>query len=138
MRPAAATPWGVDAKVVQDHHGDPPTRAGACNGPAELVAEWHGAAAVGQLEVQGAVAPVHQPKAVLLGVGARGLHPPLPGATSARPDPGQGRVQGDLDLVLQVQIRAAQQPEQAGQVLGEQVVGQGRIGDQTSCGWRHR
>ncbi len=58
--------------------------------------------------------------------------------STSPPDPRQGRVQRDLDLVLQVQVRAAQQPEQAGQILGEQVVGQGRVGDQVACGWRHR
>jgi hypothetical protein len=46
--------------------------------------------------------------------------------------------QGNLDLVLQVQVRAAKQPQQAGQILREQLVGQGRIGDQVACGWRHR
>jgi hypothetical protein len=103
---------------------------------AQLDAQRRGAAALGQLPVQLAVAPVHQPKAVLLGVAARGLHPPLAGAASPRPDPGQGRVQGDLDLVLQV--RTPQQPKQAGQVLGHQVLGQGRIRDQLVCGWRQR
>jgi hypothetical protein len=47
-------------------------------------------------------------------------------------------VQGGFDLVLQVQVRAFKQPEQARQVCGEQVVGQGRVGDQVGCGWRHR
>jgi hypothetical protein len=98
--------------------------------------QWCGAAAVGQGEVQVAVAPVDQPKAVLLGVGAGRLDPPLARAAAAGPDPGQGRVQGDLDLVLQVQVRAFQQPQQAGQILGEQVVGQGGIGDQAGGGWR--
>ena len=45
-------------------------------------------------------------------------------------------MQGDLDLVLQVQVRAFQQTQQAGQILGEQVVGQGGIGDQAGGGWR--
>jgi hypothetical protein len=47
-------------------------------------------------------------------------------------------MQGDLDLVLQVQVRMFQQAQQAGQILGEQVVGQGRIGNQVACGWRQR
>jgi hypothetical protein len=88
--------------------------------------------------VQVAVAPVHQPEAVLLEVLAGRLHPPLPGAASPRPDPGQGRVQGDLDLVLEVQIRVAEQPEQARQILWDQVISQRRIRDQVACGWRHR
>jgi hypothetical protein len=45
-------------------------------------------------------------------------------------------VQGDLDLVLQVQVGACQQTQQPGQVLGDQVLGQGRIGQQPICGWR--
>ena len=40
-------------------------------------------------------------EAVLFAVGARRLDQPLPRPASARPDPGQGRVQGDLDLVLE-------------------------------------
>jgi hypothetical protein len=128
----------VDAQVVQDHHGDAPTPPGAVGGAAQLGAQRHGAAAVGQREVQVPVAPVHQPKAVPLGVLAGGLDQPLPGPAGARPDPGQGRVQGDLDLVLQVQVRTPQQPQQPGQVLREQVIGQGGIGNQVACGWRQR
>jgi hypothetical protein len=127
----------VDAKVVQDHHGDAATSLGAGHRAAQLRAQGRGAAAVGQLPVQLAVTPVHQPEAVLLGVGARCLDQPLTRPAGARPDPGQGRVQGDLDLVLQVQVRVAQQPQQAGQVLGPQLLGQGGVGDQVACGWRH-
>jgi hypothetical protein len=49
-------------------------------------------------------------------------------------------VQGDLDLVLQVQIRDGEQAQQPRQVLGEQLVevGQSRIGNQLAGGWRHR
>jgi len=130
----------VDAKVVQDHHGDAPSRLGALDGAAQLVAQRGGAAAVGHRPVQLAVAPVHQPEAVLLGVGAGGLDPPGAGPASARPHPRQGRVQGDLDLVLQVQVRVAQQPQQPGQILGEQLVGvgQGGVGNQPGSGWRQR
>jgi hypothetical protein len=128
----------VDAKVVQDHHGDAATRAGAGHGPAQLVAERHGAAAVGQRPVQISLAPVHQPKAVLLEVLAGRLHQPLAGPAGARPHSGQGRVQGDLDLVLQVQVRVAQQLQQARQILREQVIGQGRVGDQVHSGWRQQ
>ena len=84
------------------------------------------------------LAPVHQPEAVPFVVVARRLDPPLAGAAGAGPHPGQGRVQGDLDLVLQVQVRAPEQPQQARQILGEQVGGQGRIRDQVGCGWRQR
>jgi len=128
----------VDAKVVQDHHGDAAAGAGAGHGAAQLGAEWYRAAAVGQGEVQRAVAPVDQPKAVPLVVVAGRLDQPLPRPASPRPDPGQGGVQGDLDLVLQVQVRMAQQAQQTGQIGGEQVGGQGRIGDQGVCGWRQR
>jgi hypothetical protein len=95
-------------------------------------------AALGQLEVQGAVAPVDQPEAVALEVLAGGLDQPLAGSAAAGPHPGQGRVQGDLDLVLEVQVRPPEQVKQAGQILGEQVFGEGRIRDQASCGWRQR
>jgi len=46
-------------------------------------------------------------------------------------------VQGDLDLAVQIQVRTAKQPQQARQILGEQVIGQGRIRDQVGGGWRH-
>jgi hypothetical protein len=133
----------VDARVVQDHHGDPPALPGALGGAAQLRTQRRRAAAVGQFEVQMAVAPVDQPravllKAVLLVVLAGRLDQPLPGPASPGPDPGQGRVLGDLDLVLQVQVRALQQAQQARQVLGEQLVGQGGIGNQSVCGWRQR
>ena len=120
---------------------DPATEAFtsySSHGAAQLGAHRHRAAAVGQLEVQVAVAPVDQSKAILLGVVAGRLDPPLAGPAGAGPHPGQGRVQGDLDLVLQVQVRPAKQVQQAGQVGGDQVGGQGRIGDQACCGWRQR
>jgi hypothetical protein len=41
-------------------------------------------------------------------------------------------MQGDLDLVLQVQVRPPKQPQQMGQILWEQVGGQGWIRDQAS------
>ena len=129
---------GVDAQVVQDHHGDPAAGLGAGHGAAQLGAQRCGAAAVGHGPVQVAVAPVDQPEAVLLGVGAWCLDPSLACSAGTGPDAGQGRVQGELDLVLQVQVGAAQQPQQAGQILGEQLVGQGGIGDQVAGGWRHR
>jgi hypothetical protein len=47
-------------------------------------------------------------------------------------------VQGDLDLVLQVPVGMFEQAQQAGQVLGKQVIGQGRVGDQVAYGWRQR
>jgi hypothetical protein len=97
-----------------------------------------GAAALGQGEVQLTVAPVDQPEAVPLGVGARGLDQPLAGSAAAGPHPGQGWVQGELDLVLQVQVGAGEQLKQPRQVRWEQVVGQGGIGDQQAGGWRHR
>jgi hypothetical protein len=124
----------VDREVVQDHHGDAPARGRAGHGAAQLGDQRCGAAAVGQLEVQHAVAPVHQPEAILLDVGAGRLHQPLPGSAGAGPHPGQGWVQRDLDLVLQVQVRVAEQAQQAGQILGEQVLGQGGIGDQVAGG----
>jgi hypothetical protein len=60
----------------------------------ELVAERHGAATVGQREVQGAVAPVDQPNPVLLAVGAGRLDQPLAGAW---PHPGQGAIRRGLE-----------------------------------------
>jgi hypothetical protein len=131
----------VDAQVVQDHHGDAAARAGAGHGAAQLGDQRHRAAAVGHGPVQVAVAPVDQPKAALFEVLAGRLHPPLAGAAGPRPHSGQGRVQGDLDLAVQVQVRTLkqpQQPQQAGQVLGEQLVGQRGVGDQVACGWRQR
>jgi len=130
----------VDAEVVQDHHGDLAAGLGTRHGAAQLGDQRGGAAALGQVEVQVAVAPVHQPKAVLLEVLAGRLHQVLPGAADPRPHPGQGRVQGDLDLVLQVQIGAAEDLQQMRQIGWPQLVGvgQGRVGQQHGGGWRHR
>jgi hypothetical protein len=128
----------VDAQVVQAHHGDPAAPARAGHRAAQLGAQRHRAAAVGQLEVQPTVAPVDQSEAVLLGVVAGRLDPALPSPAGTRPDPGQGRVQGDLDLVLEVQVGMFEQVQQPGQVGGDQLVGQGWIGDQPAGGWRHR
>jgi hypothetical protein len=82
-RAAAVTPWGVDVKVVQDHHGDLAAGLGTCHGAAQLGAQWGGAAAVGHRPVQVAASPVDQPDAVFFAVGARGLdQPPARAATA--------------------------------------------------------
>jgi hypothetical protein len=112
-------------------------RPRAGEGAAQLGAEGRRPAALRQLPVEPAVAPVDQPEAVPLAVGARRLHQALAPAALAAPDPGQGGVQGHLHLVLQVQVGAGQQAQQALQV-GRDEVGQGRVRHQVFDGWRQR
>jgi hypothetical protein len=115
-----------------------PRPRGACHRAAQLGDQRGGAAAVGQREVQVPVAPVDQPKAAPFEVLAGRLHQPLAGPAGTRPHPGQRRVQRDLDLVLQIQVRMREESQQARQILAEQLLSHRRVGNQVGCGWRQR
>src|SRR6266511_1928187 len=108
----------VDAQVVQDHHGDLAASLGAGHRAAQLGDQRRRAAPISQLEVQPPLAPVNQPKATPLVVLAGRLDPPLAGPPGAGPHPGQGRVQGDLDLLLHVQVPRPSSPSSRGRSSG--------------------
>lgn len=133
------TAWRVDAQVVQDHDGDPAARRGARDRAAELSAEGSGAPSGCEVPVEPAVAPVHQAKADLAVVASWGLDQALTAPSGRAPDTGEGRVHGDVDFVLQVDIRSGHQFQQVQQtrVSGQQQIGQRGIGQEVGQGrWR--
>ncbi len=65
------------------------------------------------------------PKPYSLAVVARRLDQALAAASFAAPHARERRVQGDLDLILQVHVGSGQQPQQPGQVLGQLVPSSG-------------
>ncbi len=130
--------WGVDAQVVQDHDGDPAARRGALDRAAELSAAGGGAASGCEVPVEPAVAPIHQAKADLAVVAPRGLDQALAAPGGCTPDTGEGRVHGDVDFVLQGDVRSGHQLQQVEQtrVGGQQQIGQRRIGQEVGKGRR--
>jgi hypothetical protein len=55
------------------------------------------------------ISPVHQPKTVDLAIIARRFHQALPATPFQAPDPGEGRMKGELHLILQVEIGSREQ-----------------------------
>jgi hypothetical protein len=126
---------GVDAQVVVQDDRRAPPRARAREERGQLVDQRLRPAAGGGQAVEEAVAPVQRAEAGHLGVLARGLDQPLAAPAPGRPHPGQRRVQGGLDLVLQVQVGPGERGQQARQVGRD--VDQGReVGEQVGDGWR--
>src|SRR4029450_2919593 len=62
------------------------------------------------------VAPVDEPEAIELVVRARRLDEALATATLAAPDPRQGGMEGELDLILEIDISLRQEAQQLGNV----------------------
>ena len=74
--------------------------------------------------VEPAVTPVDQAKAIDLLVGAGRGDPALAAPPLARPDPSERGVEGDLHLILQLEVGLGEQGQQRGQV-GRQLIPQG-------------
>ena len=75
-----------------------------------------GGAAGSQAAVKPAFAPIDEAEAIDFVVGSRGFYEALPASAFATPDAGQGRMERELDLILQIEIRPGQEVEQEGQI----------------------
>jgi len=113
---------GVDAQVVEQDDGHPAAGLGALYGPPELGAQGLRGALLGQSPVEPTLPPVDQPEAPLLLILPRRLHQALTPASRSAPHASQGGMEGDLHLILQVQIGAREEAEQLpheGIILGQ-------------------
>ncbi len=102
--------------VVQQHDRRPTARRGARHEFVELQTQRLGVAARAEAEAEPAVPPVHRAEAQALLVVARRPDQTLPPSSLGTPDARERRVQGHLDLVLQVEIGSGEQAQEVGHV----------------------
>jgi hypothetical protein len=124
----------VSTQVIRDYHRHPAAglRARSCRPP--LLATGRRRSAWGQAAVDPAVDPVHNAQAVDRGIGPRSDHQPLAPSPFAAPNSCQRRVEGELHLILEVDISLWQYLKQRGQIRRE-LVEQVRF-SQIGHGWR--
>jgi hypothetical protein len=111
----------VRPQVVRKDKGHPPALPGAGQGRTELVAEQRGGALRANAPVEPAVAPSDQAEAVHLAVVTRRLDQALAAPPFAAPDPGKGGMEGNLHLILEVQIRVGKEGQQLRYIGGELI-----------------
>lgn len=103
---------GVNAQVVGKNQGDAPPFVGAGDEVVELAAIDVGRASQRDAVREPTVAPVNGGEADDFGTLAGGADETLTVVPFARPAPGQGRMEANVDLVLDVKIGARQEREQ--------------------------
>src|SRR5258708_17586262 len=98
------TSRGVSLEIVGDHDGYPSSLLLTSHSGTYLLTEHISGASRSDPAIEPAIAPVEQAKAVNLAVIARCLDQALPTSAFVRPDTGESRVKGNLDLILQIQV----------------------------------
>jgi hypothetical protein len=124
------------AQIIADDEGYAPSGARPGDSSPHLGAEDIGGAAWGQPTLKPAVTPVDEPEAIDFVVGPRRFNQALAAPAFAAPDAGQGGMERQLDLILQVDIGPGQEGQQCGQIGWHvfQQIGLDKVGD----GWRRR
>ncbi len=111
----------VPENEIRHHESDALATFGASHGCTHLVTEHLSCSSRRNSATLPAIAPIHQAKAVDLAVIARCLDQALPTSAFARPDTGERRVKGNLELILQIQVGLRQQSQQSWQVGGKLI-----------------
>jgi hypothetical protein len=111
----------VRFEIIRNHKSDAPTAFGASHRCAHLFTEHISCPSRRNSAIEPAIAPIHQTKAIDLAVIARCLDQTLPTSTFMRPDTGERRVKGNLDLILQIQVGLRQNSQQSRQVGGKLI-----------------
>jgi len=104
--------WSMGTQVINNDDRQSSAGARAGDRGAHLRAEDIGGTPRGQAALEPAVTPVDEPKAIELVIGARGLDQALAPAALAAPDAREGGMEGELDLVLKIDIGVRQQASQ--------------------------
>ena len=121
--------------IVSNHDRHTSSLFGTSHSAPHLFTKHISSASCSNTAIEPAITPVDQAKAIDLAIIPRCFDQALPTPPLATPDARQRRMQGDLDLILQVHVGSRQQPQQPGQILG-QLVPQQRIRHQVVNGWR--
>src|SRR2546429_4952602 len=111
----------VGPEIVGNHDGNPPALHGTSHSGPHLLAEHVSGASRSDPAIEPAIAPVHQAKAVDLAIIPRSLDQALPTSTLATPHTCEGRVKGNLHLILQIEVSAWHEREQIWQVGGKLI-----------------
>jgi hypothetical protein len=112
---------GVDAQVVGENHGDPSPFIRAGDEVIKLLAIDIGRATQGDAVGEPAVAPIKGSEADDFGTLTRSADQALPVVALARPAPGQGRMEADVDLVLDVEIGSWEECKQFCHIRGHSI-----------------
>jgi hypothetical protein len=127
----------VGAQVIGEDDRPPTPRLRASHRPCQLLGKRRGRPSGSQLVVEPALSPVDQAKALNLAIVAGGLDPALARSPATTPETGQGRVQGQLHLILQVEVGHRQQGKQRGKI-GRRLLPVGFRDQRLKGGWLGR
>src|SRR5947209_3589088 len=94
----------VGLEIVSNHDGDPPTTFRARHSGAHLLTKHISRASRSGPAIKPALSPVHQTEAIDLAVVSRSLDQALPTPPFAAPHPREGRMKGQLDLILEIEV----------------------------------
>jgi hypothetical protein len=132
---------GVSPEIIRHDDGYAAAFLRASQRSLELLAEWTGRAPRSNQPIEPPIAPIYDAKAVNLAVVPRGLDESLSPTAFLAPDASECRVQRELDLILQIEVRLGQEPQKLLQVsrgftqqIGlDQFLGRWRFGVCCSC-----
>lgn len=116
--PLGAT-TGVDPEVVPQDESDAAAFLGALDQVVQLEADRGAVAMPTDAVREPTGAPVGRPKPDQLAILPGRAHPPLAPASLARPGAGKGRMQVQIDLILDVEIGVRQQAQKIVDVRGD-------------------
>ena|SRR5215831_7865433 len=125
---------GMGAQIVDKDNGVPPSGSRPRDGSADLGAKNISGPAWSQAAVKPALTPIDEAEAINFVVGPGRLDEALPASAFTTPDAGQGRMERELDLILEIEIGAWQEAQQFFKVWWHfsEEVGL----DQRGHGWR--
>jgi hypothetical protein len=99
----------MGAQGIYNDERHAPVGARPRGGGPDLGAKDIGRTSWGQTSVKPALTPVHEPEAIDFIVGAKGLHQPLAATPLATPHAREGRMECELDLILDIEVCAGQE-----------------------------
>lgn len=112
---------GMDTQIIRQDHGHLATIVRTLDKVIDLATIRVGGAPQGNTVGEPAVAPIGGDESDDFGTLARGTDQTLAVMAFARPATGDRRMQTDVDLVLDVQIRLGQQAQQIGDIDGNLI-----------------
>ena len=124
----------MSAQIVDKDEGETPTGSRPSDGSADLGAKDIRCAPWSQATIKPAFTPIDEAEAIDFIVGPGRLDEALPASAFATPEAGEGRMERERDLIVQIEISPGQEVKQGLHIwrhFSEQV----RL-DEGSHGWR--
>jgi hypothetical protein len=110
---------GVGLEIISNHNGYAFPLPGASYGSTHLLTEHISGASRSDSAIEPAIAPVHQTKAIDPAIIPRRFDQALPTSPLATPDAREGRMEGHLHLILQIQVCLRQECQQRFKIDGK-------------------